>query len=55
MTLHYLNETKTKHQQKSDYFKNIGFEHLAADFQDIVELIVEMENYIKEKDDGEEV
>lgn len=54
MTLEYLNEQKTRHQQKSEYFKNIGFDTLAADFQGVVDLIGEMENYIKEKENGKD-
>lgn len=46
MTLGYLNEQKTKYQKKAEYFKNIGFDNLAADFQSVVDLIGEMENYI---------
>ena len=46
MTLEYLNEQKTKYQQKCDYFKRIEFNTLAADFQGVVDLIGEMENYI---------
>lgn len=52
MTLEYLNEQKTKYQQKQSYFKNIGFDVLAADFQGVVDLINKMENYIKEKENG---
>ncbi len=52
MTLEYLNEQKEKYQQKQNYFKNIGFDILAADFQSVVELIGEMEKYIKEKENG---
>lgn len=52
MTAEHLNELKTKYQQKSEYFKNIGFEHLAEDFQRVVDLIGEMEDYIKEKENG---
>ena len=55
MTIELLNEKKTKYQQKTEYFKNIGFEHLATDFQGVVDLIGEMENYIKEKENGQEV
>ena len=54
MTLEYLNEQKMKHQQKTEYFKNIGFDNLAADFQGVVDLIVEMGNYIKEKENGKD-
>jgi hypothetical protein len=48
MTLEYLNEQKEKYQQKQTYFKNIGFDTLATDFQGVVDLIGEMENHIKE-------
>ena len=47
--LERLNEQKMKYQQKSEYFKNIGFDNLAADFQGVVDLIGEIENYVKEK------
>jgi hypothetical protein len=52
MTLEYLKEQTEKYQQKQIYFKNIGFDTLATDFQDVVDLIGEMENYIKEKENG---
>ena len=52
MTLEYLNEQKMKYQQKSEYFQNIGFDTLAADFQGVMDLIGEMENCIKEKENG---
>lgn len=52
MTLEYLNEKKEQYQQKQEYFQTIGFEHLAEEFQGIVDLIGEMENYIKEKENG---
>jgi len=54
MTLEYLNEQKTKYQQKHDYFKNLEFSTLAAEFQGVVDLIGEIENYIKEKEDGKD-
>lgn len=55
MTLEYLNEQKTEYQKKSEYFKNIGFEHLVTDFQSVVDLIGEMENYMEEKENDKEV
>jgi hypothetical protein len=55
MQLEYLSEQKLKYQQKSEYFQNLGFDTLAADFQCVVDLIGEMENYIKEKENGNEV
>lgn len=52
MTLEYLNEQKMRYQQKQNYFKKFGFDNLSADFQGVVELIDEMERYIKEKANG---
>jgi hypothetical protein len=52
MTLEYLAEQKSKYQNKATYFTNINFDNLAADFQGMVDLIGEMENYIKEKENG---
>lgn len=51
ITLEYLTEQKSKYQDKADYFKKISFDNLAADFQGVVDLIGEMEDYIKEKSD----
>jgi len=48
MTLEYLNEQKEKYQQKQTYFKNVGFDTLATDFQGVVDLIAKFENHIKE-------
>jgi hypothetical protein len=55
MTLEYLAEQKSKYQDKTTYFKNMSFDNLAADFQGVVDLISEIENYIKEKENGKEV
>lgn len=52
MTLEYLAEQKTKYQSKVDYFKSIEFDGLSAEFQGVVDLIGEMEDYIKEKNNG---
>jgi hypothetical protein len=52
MTIEHLKEQKEKYQQKQIYFKNIGFDVLAADFQGVVDLISEMEDYIKETENG---
>ena len=48
MTLEFLKEQKEKYQQKQAYFNKIEFDNLANDFKGIVDLIGEMENYIKE-------
>ena len=45
MTLEYWKEQKEKYQEKVDYFKRLGFDNLAADFQCVVDLI---ESFIKE-------
>ena len=55
MNLEYLTEQKEKFLQKVEYFKDIGFDVLTADFQCVVDLINKMEDYIKEKENGEEV
>ena len=49
MTLEYLEKQKEKYQNKLDYFLAIGFDNLANSFQGVVNLIAEMEEYIKEK------
>lgn len=54
MTLEYLKEQKEKYQQKQSYFKNIGFDTLATDFQGVVDLIDKIENYIMENDYGKQ-
>jgi hypothetical protein len=52
MTLEYLNKQKELYKHKQNYFKNVEFNVLAEDFQRIVDLIGEMENYVKEKENG---
>ncbi len=51
MTLEYLKERKEKYQNRQQYFSVIGFEGLANSFQGVVDLISEMEEYIKTKND----
>lgn len=46
MTTEYLLEKKAYYEGKHNYLKNLGFDTLAADFQSVVDLIGEMENYI---------
>ena len=55
ITLEYLAEQKSKYQDKADYFNKIDFNNLAADFQGVVDLIAEMEENMKEKENGQEV
>ena len=50
MTLEYLAEQKLKYIDRADYFNKLGFDTLTSDFQGVVDLIDEMENYIKEKE-----
>jgi hypothetical protein len=54
MTTEYLAVKKNYYESKRNYFNNIGFDTLAADFQGIVDLIGEMETYIKEKENGKD-
>ena len=54
MTLEYLKEQKEVYQKKQNYFKNIGFDSLETDFKCVVNLIGEMENYIKENINGKD-
>ena len=49
MTLEFLNEQKTKYQQKAEYFKNLCFDNLADEFQGVVNLIDKMSEHLKEK------
>ena len=53
MTLEYLAEQKLNYQEKADYFKSIEFDVLATEFQNVADLIGEMEEYIKEKENGQ--
>lgn len=54
MTLEYLAKQKIAYQDKVNYFKKIGFNNLATDFQGVIDLIGEMEEYMKEKNDGKD-
>lgn len=49
MTLECLKEKKEKYQEKADYFKRIECNMIAADFDEIVELI---DDFIKELENG---
>lgn len=52
MTLEYLAEKKAQYENKCSYFQKLEFDNLATDFKGVVDLIGEMENYIKEKENG---
>lgn len=54
MTLEYLKEQKEKYQKKVEYFEAIDFTNLSNDFQGIVDLINQMKEYIKEKENGQD-
>ena len=54
MTLEYLAEQKAKYQEKVEYFRNINFNRLANEFQEVVDLIAKMEEYLKEKENGQD-
>ena len=49
ITVEYLQEQKEKYTKKAKYFKNIDFEILSADYQGVVDLIEQMEKFIKGK------
>lgn len=51
MTLEYLKEQKEKYEKKMQYFSAIDFDNLANDFRGVVDLIGQMEEYIKTKND----
>ena len=51
MTLEYLEKQKEKYQNKLGYFAAIGFDNLANNFQGVVDLITEMEEYIKKNNE----
>lgn len=53
MTKEYLTEQKTKYQERHDYYKNLGFDVLASEFQGMVDLIEEMEKCVEGKEDGQ--
>lgn len=53
MTLEHLAEQKAVYQAKVDYFKNISLDILAANFQGVVDLISNMEEYVKEKENDQ--
>ena len=55
MTLEYLAEKKVQYENKCDYFQKLEFNNLTTDFKGVVDLIGEMENYIKEKENGRKV
>ena len=55
MTLEYLKEQKEKYQKKAEYFEVMDFTNLANDFKSMIDLIDKMENYIKEKDNGQDI
>ena len=53
--LEKLATRKAQYEQKYNYYRNMGFDTLATEFQGIVDLIEEMETYIKEKENGKEI
>lgn len=49
ITLEYLAEQREKYEKKAKYFKNIDFEILSADYQEVVDLIKQIEGFVREK------
>jgi hypothetical protein len=52
ITNEHLTEKKAKYQERADYYKKLGFDVLEVEFNGIVQLIEEMEEYLKENDNG---
>lgn len=48
MTKEYLAEQKVKYQERRDYYKKLGFDVLASEFQGVVDLIEEMDKHMEE-------
>lgn len=46
MIIDSLTRRKAQYEEKYNYYRNIGFDALASDFEGILDLISEMENYI---------
>ena len=48
MTKEYLEEQKAKYQERRDYYKKLGFDVIASDFQGVIDLINEMEKRVED-------
>lgn len=48
----YLIEQKNKYQDRQDYFKKLGFDVLASDFHEVIDLIEKMEEFLKTIDEN---
>lgn len=48
MNLNRLAELKINYQKKVEYYKILSFDNLASDFQDVVNLIHEIEEFVKD-------
>lgn len=49
ITLEHLQDQREKYEKKAKYFKNIDFEILSTDYQGVVDLIEQIEQFIKKK------
>ena len=50
ITKEYLAEQKSKYQDRADYYKKLGFDILESEFNGIVQLIEETEDYLNGHD-----
>lgn len=50
MTLEYLEQQKEKYESKVQYYSALSFDTLSNHFQSVVDLIGEMEDYIRENE-----
>ena len=48
ITLEYITEQKAKYQESAEYYQKLGFDRLASNYQDIVNILNSMEDYLKE-------
>lgn len=50
MTIEKLNELKSNYQKEVDYYSKISFDVLRGKFQEVVKILAEIEDIIKENE-----
>lgn len=46
VTLEYIAEQRTKYQRLFEYYQNLGFEHLASEFKNVVDFLNATEEHL---------
>ncbi len=46
VTLEYIAEQRTKYQGLVEYYQNLGFEHLASEFKNVVDFLNATEEHL---------